>query len=171
MSLSAPQVDAIFAAIASVERVSSRVEEAFAGVGHQLGRGHAIFQDLNQALTTLFGELSGAEIESASKALQGVAERLNGLAKALPAETALLRQLGKTASEASDLLNPLFKHIQMISIIARSARIEAASLSEDREGFLAFTQEAHDLAKAVQQSLEGCARDQGMLSKAIETAV
>jgi hypothetical protein len=171
MFSSAPQTDAIPAAIASVERVSSRVEEAFAGVGHQLGRGHAIFQDLNQALTALFSELSGAEIEGASEALQGVAGRLNGLAKALPAETALLRHLGKTASEASDLLNPLFKHIQMISIIARSARIEAASLSEDREGFLAFTQEAHDLAKAVQQSLEGCARDQGLLSKAIETAV
>ena len=171
MSSPAPQTDAIAAAIASVEKVSSRVEEAFAGVGQQLGRGHAIFQDLNQALTALFGEWSGAEIEGASQALQGVAERLNGLAEALPAETVLLRHLGKTASEASELLNPLFKHIQMISIIARSARIEAASLSEDREGFLAFTQEAHDLAKAVQQSLEGCARDESLLAKAIETAV
>jgi len=171
MSSPAPQTDAIAAAVGSVEKVSSRVEEAFAGVGQQLGRGHAIFQDLNQALTALFGELSGAEIEGASQALQGVAERLNGLAEALPAETVLLRHLGKTASEASELLNPLFKHIQMISIIARSARIEAASLSEDREGFLAFTQEAHDLAKAVQQSLEGCARDESLLAKAIETAV
>jgi hypothetical protein len=163
--------DAIPAALAAIEKVSSRIEETFAGVGHHLGRGHAIFQDLNQALTALFGELSGAEIEGASEALQRVAERLNGLAKALPVETALLGQLGKVAAEASELLNPLFKHIEMISIIARSARIEAASLAQDRENFLAFTQEAHALAKDVRGSLEGCARDQAMLSKAIETAL
>lgn len=171
MSASAAPPDPIPSAIASIEGVSSRVEEAFAGVGRQLGRGHAIFQELNQALMALFGELSGAEIEGASNALQAVAERLNGLAKALPAETALLGQLGKAAAEASDLLPPLFKHIEMISIIARSARIEAAALANDRENFLAFTQEAHELAKSVQLSLEGCARDQALLARAIETAV
>jgi ABC-type transporter Mla subunit MlaD len=58
----------------------------------------------------------------------------------------------------------------MITIIARSARIEAASLDGDREGFLAFTQEAYDLGKAVQGSIEGCARDQQRLSEAVATA-
>ncbi|MCX7051554.1 MAG: lipocalin family protein [Proteobacteria bacterium] len=51
------------------------------------------------------------------------------------------------------------------TIIARSARIEAASLEGDREGFLAFTQEAYDLGRAVQRSIEGCARDQQRLSE------
>ncbi|HLG83411.1 MAG TPA: chemotaxis protein [Bradyrhizobium sp.] len=159
------------AAIAAIEGVSSRIEETFAQSGDRLGRGHAIFQDLNQALAALSGELSGAQIEGASQALHDIAGRLNGLAEALPAETALLGRIGKAATEASELLKPLFKHIQMISIIARSARIEAASLAEDREGFLAFTQEAYDLAKAVQQSLEVCARDQDRLAKAVETAL
>jgi hypothetical protein len=58
----------------------------------------------------------------------------------------------------------------MITIIARSARIEAASLDGDREGFLAFTQEAYDLGRAVQRSIEGCARDQQRLSEAVATA-
>jgi hypothetical protein len=171
MSVPSAQVEPIAAALDAIETVSSRIEETFAGVGRQLGRGHAIFQELNRALTALFAELSGAEIAGASEALQRVAERLNGLAKALPAETALLRHLGKAAADASDLLKPLFKHIGMISIIARSARIEAASLAQDRENFLAFTQEAHELAKEVRLSLEGCERDQGLLSKAIETAL
>jgi hypothetical protein len=163
--------DTISAAISAVEDVSSRIEESFATAGHQLGRGHAIFIELNQALTALFGELSGAEFEGASEALHDIAGRLNGLAEALPAESALLSSLGKAASEASELLKPLFKHIQMISIIARSARIEAASLAEDRENFLAFTQEAFELAKEVQRSLETCARDQGGLAKALEIAL
>jgi hypothetical protein len=163
--------DAIGPAISAVEEVSSRIEGAFAQTGDRLGRGHAIFLELNQGLTALSGELSGAQIEGASKAMHDIAGRLNGLAEALPAESALLGRLGKAAVEASDLLKPLFKHIQMISIIARSARIEAASLANDRENFLAFTQEAHELAQVVKRSLEVCSRDQDQLAKAVETAL
>lgn len=157
-------------AIAGIEGVSSRIEDVFARVGHELGRGHLIFKELNQGLAALSAELSGAEIEGAATALQEIAARLSELAQALPAETALLETIGKSTAEASALLKPLFKHIQMITIIARSARIEAASLDGDREGFLAFTQEAYDLGKAVQGAIEGCARDQQRLSEAVATA-
>ncbi|MDA9435729.1 chemotaxis protein [Bradyrhizobium sp. CCBAU 51627] len=156
--------------IAAVEDVSSRIEDVFARVGHELGRGHIIFKELNQGLASLSRELSGAEIEGAATALQEIAARLSELARALPAESALLAMIGKNTTEASALLKPLFKHIQMITIIARSARIEAASLDGDREGFLAFTQEAYDLGKAVQTSIEGCARDQQRLSEAVAAA-
>ncbi|WP_339037455.1 chemotaxis protein [Bradyrhizobium symbiodeficiens] len=157
-------------ATAAIEDVSSRIEDVFARVGHELGRGHLIFKELNQGLATLSGELSGAEIEGAATALQEIAARLSELAQALPAESALLETIGKSTAEASSLLKPLFKHIGMITIIARSARIEAASLDGDREGFLAFTQEAYDLGRAVQRSIEGCARDQQRLSEAVATA-
>ncbi|TWA94281.1 chemotaxis protein [Bradyrhizobium stylosanthis] len=157
-------------AIAAIEDVSSRIEDVFARVGQELGRGHIIFGELNQGLATLSGELSGAEIEGAATALQEIAARLGELAQALPAESALLATIGTSTAEASSLLKPLFKHIQMITIIARSARIEAASLDGDREGFLAFTQEAYDLGKAVQRSLEECGRDQQRLSDAVATA-
>ncbi|MDA9516530.1 chemotaxis protein [Bradyrhizobium sp. CCBAU 11430] len=157
-------------ATTAIEDVSSRIEDVFARVGQELGRGHLIFKELNQRLATLSGELSGAEIEGAATALQEIAARLSELAQALPAESALLETIGKSTAEASSLLKPLFKHIGMITIIARSARIEAASLDGDREGFLAFTQEAYDLGRAVQRSIEGCARDQQRLSEAVATA-
>lgn len=162
--------DTLAEAIAATEDVSSRIEDVFARVGQELGRGHLIFKELNQGLATLSSELSGAEIEGAATALQEIAARLSDLAQALPAETALLETIGKSTAEASALLKPLFKHIQMITIIARSARIEAASLDSDREGFLAFTQEAYDLGKAVQGAIEGCARDQERLFEAVATA-
>ena len=158
-------------AIASIEEVSSRIEGSFARAGNELGRGRAIFQDLSEALAALSAEFSGAQIEGASQAIHDIAGRLNGLAAALPTQSVLLGQLGQATAKASDLLDPLFKHVQMISIIARSARIEAASLAEDRENFLAFTQEAFELAKEVQQSLEGCARDHKLLYRAIGTAL
>jgi hypothetical protein len=156
--------------VAAIADVSSKIEDVFAGVGHQLGRGHIIFKELNLGLCELAGELSGAEIEGAATALQEIAARLSALAQALPAESAKLATIGKRTAEASLLLKPLFKHIQMITIIARSARIEAASINGDREGFLAFTQEAYDLGKAVLGSIEGCARDQQHLSEAVATA-
>ena len=162
--------DTLAEAIAATEDVSSRIELVFARVGHELGRGHLIFKELNQGLAALSSELSGAEIEGAATALQEIAARLSELAQALPAETALLETIGKSTTEASALLKPLFKHIQMITIIARSARIEAASLDGDREGFLAFTQEAYDLGRAVQGAIEGCARDQQRLAEAVATA-
>lgn len=170
MAMSVVPASTLAEATAAIEDVSSRIEDVFARVGHELGRGHLIFKELNQGLATLSGELSGAEIEGAATALQEIAARLSELAQALPAESALLETIGKSTAEASSLLKPLFKHIGMITIIARSARIEAASLDGDREGFLAFTQEAYDLGKAVQGSIEGCARDQQRLSEAVATA-
>ncbi|WP_146690537.1 chemotaxis protein [Bradyrhizobium canariense] len=69
------------------------------------------------------------------------------------------------------MLRALLKHIQMISIISRSARIEAASLDSNRGSFLDFTQEAFQLAKAAQDSVESCTRDQVQLADAIKTAL
>jgi uncharacterized protein YukE len=170
MSIGA-SADTIIEAVASIEGVASHIEDTFAQVGNQLGRGHAMFQELNGNLAALSGELSGAKTEGASVALQDIASRLNELADALPAESALLGSIGKSAAEVSSLLKPLFKQIQMITIIARSARIEAASLDANRDSFIDFTREAFDLAKAVQHSVERCTQDQELLSGAVETAL
>jgi uncharacterized protein YukE len=163
--------DTVSEAVASIEDVASHIEDTFAQVGNHLGRGHAMFQELNGSLAALSKELSGAKTEGASLALQDIASRLNELADALPAESALLGSIGKSAMEVSSLLKPLSKQIQMITIIARSARIEAASLDGNRDGFIDFTREAFDLAKSVQHSVERCTRDQELLSGAVETAL
>ena len=170
MSIGA-SADTIIEAVASIEDVASHIEDTFAQVGNHLGRGHAMFQELNGSLAALSEELSGAKTEGAAVALQDIASRLNELADALPAESALLGSIGKSAAEVSSLLKPLFKQIQMITIIARSARIEAASLDANRDSFIDFTREAFDLAKAVQHSVERCTRDQELLSGAVETAL
>jgi ABC-type transporter Mla subunit MlaD len=159
------------AAIASIEAVSSCIEDAFAQAGNHLGRGQAMFRELDGGLTALAKDLSGANIEAASAAIEEIAGKLNELAQALPAESALLDTIGSGAKEASALLKPLFKHIETITIIARSARIEAASLNRDRDSFLDFTEEALTLGRSVQRSIEGCARDQELLSQAVAAAL
>jgi hypothetical protein len=158
-------------AISSIEELSSRIEDTFAKAGHQLGRAHATFNDLNEGLTALSLELSGTEIDGAASALQAIAARLSGVAEALPVETALLDNISRGAAESAAFLKPLLKHIQMINIIARSARIEAASLDKGRESFLDFTEEAFKLGGSVLHSIQECSRDQQLLATAVANAL
>lgn len=155
----------------AIADVSSRIEEAFAEVGDRLGRSHGIFKELEDGLSVLSRELSGGRIEGASQALQDIADRLNAVAGALPAEAALLASIGEEAKQASAVLKLLSGHIQTITIVARSARIEAASFDGDRQSFLDFTREAFELGQAAQRSVEACARDGIQLAKAVEAAL
>ncbi|HEY0327470.1 MAG TPA: chemotaxis protein [Rhodopseudomonas sp.] len=158
-------------AVTSIEGVGCQIEDVFARVGGDLGRAHDIFEGLNSDLALLGQELSGANIASASKACKDIAARLQSLAEALPAETGLLGAISGSATQASTYLKDILKHIDMITIIARSSRIEAASLDGDRGGFLSFTREASELAKSVQRSIVACAKDQEQLTGAIAAAL
>ena len=158
-------------AVRTIEQVGDQVERVFAEVGGHLGTAHEIFGELNSGLNSLSGELSGAKIEGASIVFQDVAARLRGLADALPAETALLRTIGTSAAQASILLKHLMKHIHLITVIARSSRIEAASLEGNRDDFLSFTSEASDLAAAVHASITAYSKEQVQLAGAIAMAL
>lgn len=163
--------DPVAAAVTSIAGVSSRIEESFAEIGDRLSQGHRIFKELEQSLVVLAQELSGTGIESASQALQDIGDRLNAVALALPAEAALLSGIGEEARQACAILKLLSSHIQMITIVARSARIEAASFDGERQSFLDFTREAFELGQAAQRSVEACARDGLLLVKAVEDAL
>jgi len=158
-------------AVTSIEDVGSRIEEVFAKVGGDLGQAHTIFEELTRDLGSASRELSGSKIEDASVALQDIAARLSALAEVLPAESGLLGAIGKSAVQASALLRHLIKHIQMITVIARSSRIEAASLDGNRSDFLSFTQEMSNLASSAQLSILACWKDQEHLSDALELAL
>jgi len=58
-----------------------------------------------------------------------------------------------------------------VMIIARNAKIEAATLGSGQDGFVDFTEEAFKLAAAVQTSIESCTADQRRLSDAVATAL
>lgn len=103
--------DTLIGEAAAIEGFSSRIEDVFARVGSELGRGHALFKELNRGLAGLSQELSGAEIEGAATALQEIAASLSRLAEALPSEGTLLDTIGRSTADASSLLKPLFKQI------------------------------------------------------------
>jgi hypothetical protein len=171
VTFSTEKTDVVAMAVTSIAGVSAGIEEAFAETGDRLSQGHRIFKDLEASLVVLAQELSGAGIESAARALQNIADRLNDVAMALPAEAALLGDIGEQAKQACAILKLLSGHIQMITIVARSARIEAASFDGERQSFLDFTREAFELGQAAQRSVEASARDGIQLAKAVEVAL
>src|ERR1700743_1870526 len=110
--------DELTEAVTLLQGVASHMEQTFAQVGNRLGEGHGIFQELNGGLARLLQELSRTNIEGVPTALQDIAGRLNGLAEALPRESALLGRIGKSTAQASGLIKPLIKKIGMLGIIA-----------------------------------------------------
>lgn len=156
---------------AVIKHVGDQLEHVFAEVGSHLGTAHTIFAELNSGLGSLSDELSGAGIEGASIVFQNIAARLQRLAEALPIEAALLGAIGGSAIQASVVLKQLLQQIHLITVIARSSRIEAASLEGNRDDFLSFTREASDLATTVQTSIVACSREQGQLAAAIAEAL
>ncbi|MEW6640391.1 MAG: chemotaxis protein [Pseudomonadota bacterium] len=159
------------AARSATTAVTVRIEDTFARVGDHLGRSHAIFEGLQHDLSAIATKLSGADMESASAALQAIAERLTGLADALPQQSVWLKTIGGGCGEIAIQLQRLVKSIQMVAVIARSARIEAVSLSNNRGHFIDFTQEVLDLAKSAQALVDACSRDQERLAQAIGAAL
>ncbi len=158
-------------AVTAISGVGSQLEGVFAQAGGHLGTAHTIFAALNSGLHALSEELDGSKIEGASAAFQRIAARLRALAEALPIETAMLGAVGASAARASGYLRQLVDHIHLISVIARSSRIEAASLEGSRDDFLSFTRGASELAAAVQSSIVACAKEQEKLANAIADAL
>src|SRR5689334_23427559 len=77
VTFSTEKTDVVAMAVTSIAGVSAGIEEAFAETGDRLSQGHRIFKDLEASLVVLAQELSGAGIESAARALQNIADRLN----------------------------------------------------------------------------------------------
>lgn len=158
-------------AVACTEEIAAQIEATFAQMGHGLGRGHVLFDELNAGLVSLSQELSGDNIAGASSVLQDVAARLARLLDVLRSEGDLLGTIGASAEDSASILKLLAKHIQMVLVIAQNARIEAATLGSGQNGFLNFTQEAVALAKAVEASIAACSVNQTRLAEAVATAL
>ncbi|GLH81950.1 chemotaxis protein [Bradyrhizobium sp. SSBR45G] len=156
--------------LATIDAARSRIEETLAQVGLQLGDGRATFLELNQTLAELCQVLPGTDLEDVSRVVSDINTTLDRIVEALPSESALLARIARSVEATAPELKLLSGYIGTITIVARSARIEAASLQEDRESFLAFTHEAYELGRQVQQAVSECLRDQQSLAAAVDGA-
>ena len=157
--------------IQALEGTAREIDVTFARAGSQLGEGLALFEGLKERLTTLSSELSGPEIAQAGSTLSGLAGELRGINDGLRDETGVLQDLALLSKDASQALERLLEHMRLITILARSARIEAVSVQAAGRDFGDFTSEIVSLTTEAQRTIQNCARDHDHLSALLSSAL
>lgn len=157
--------------IQALEGTAREIDVTFARAGSQLGEGLALFEGLKERLTTLSSELSGSDIARAVSTLSGLAGELRAINQGLCDETAVLQDLASHSREASQALERLLEHMRLITILARSARIEAVSVQAAGRDFGDFTSEIVALTTQAQRTIQNCARDHDHLSALLASAL
>lgn len=157
--------------IQALEGTAREIDVTFARAGSQLGEGLALFEGLKERLTTLSSELSGPEIAQAGSTLSGVAGELRAINEGLRDETSVLQDLALLGKDASQALERLLEHMRLITILARSARIEAVSVQAAGRDFGDFTSEIVSLTTQAQRTIQNSARDHDHLSVLLGSAL
>ncbi|HEY5797446.1 MAG TPA: hypothetical protein VIU82_20790 [Bosea sp. (in: a-proteobacteria)] len=157
--------------IQALEGSGREIDVTFARAGSQLGEGLSLFEGLKAKLSTLSAELSGEEIAQAGRTLSGLAGELRAINDGLHDETGVLQELATSSKDASQALDRLLEHMRLITILARSARIEAVSVHAAGRDFGDFTSEIVALTTQAQRTIQNCARDHDHLSALLGTAL
>ena len=155
----------------SLAQCAQQIDRTFARVGDQLGQGLTLFETLNGSLSALSGELASGDMDSTRDALRRLAAELRAFGDGLPVEAETLQAIATRNAEASHSLGGLREHMQLIAILARSARIEAASVQTNRGELGDFANKIMALTGQARQTVEECARDQGRLTGLLEKAL
>jgi hypothetical protein len=157
--------------IQALEGAAREIDVTFARAGSQLGEGLSLFEGLKERLSTLSAELSGEAIARAGTTLSGLAGELRAINDGLHDETGVLQQLATHSKDASQALERLLEHMRLITILARSARIEAVSVQAAGRDFGDFTSEIVALTTQAQRTIQNCARDHDQLSALLGSAL
>lgn len=157
--------------VRALEGCAREIDVTFAQAGSRLGDGLSLFEGLKERLSTLSGELSGDEIAQAGETLSGLAGELRAINDGLRDETGLLQELATHSKAASQSLDRLLEHMRLITILARSARIEAVSVQGVDRDFGDFTGEIVALTSQAQHTIQSCARDHDHLSALLDSAL
>lgn len=154
-----------------IAATASSIEGAFLKAGDALGRGLAIFEQLGTGLSSLSGELDEGAMESATVAIGRVADELVAFSEHLPRDGATLVDLHACSMTVSSRLDRLIESMRMMTVLTRSARIEAVIFDTKGAEFVDFTQEIGQLMRHVQAKVATCSREHAKLIDILGAAV
>lgn len=149
---------------------AASIEGAFLKAGDGLGRGLAIFEELGAGLSSLSGELDEGAMESATVSIGRVADELARFSEHLPRDNATLADLHACSRSVSSRLGRLIEGMRMMTVLTRSARIEAVIFDTKGAEFVDFTQEIGQLMRHVQAKVETCSREHAKLIEILGVA-
>ena len=151
--------DVLRQVLTPLSRSAGAIEGAFLKAGEGLGQGLGTFERLNTSMATLSDELNGGALETAASSLDAVSGELLTISRQLPEDAATLLGLVASNEAITTRFERLLEHIRTMTIISRSARIEAVVFADKALGLQSFTDDIMKLTRDVQNQITICARD------------
>ena len=140
--------------VGKLSHCAREVDRAFNTVAERLGDGLALFEGLKSSFGDLSGELAGEDMSTTREMLTRLAKELRAFGDALPAETEMLLRMSNSDSTTTEAFAQLREHLQLVAILARSTRIEAASLTSYRDDISSFTEKIMMLIGQARASID-----------------
>ena len=162
----APMASISATVLDQVDRGAASIEQAFLAAGQGLGRGLDTFNGISGSLAEFLGTLQGGRMAAASSSIGVLAQRLVAISEALPRDAALLHEIAAGNDGIGKHFEALLEHIRMMTIIASSARIEAAVFGE-AAGLDSFTVEISTLTASVRTALSRCGSEHAAMTERI----
>ncbi len=163
MTSSGMSCDDLRPILAPIAATAASIEGAFLKAGDALGRGLAVFEQLEAGLSSLSGELDEGAMDSATVSIGRVADELSAFSEHLPRDSATLADLHACSKSVSSRLERLIESMRMMTVLTRSARIEAVIFDTKGAEFVDFTQEIGQLMRHVQAKVATCSREHAKL--------
>lgn len=149
------------------------IEGVFLRLGDGLGRGLEASEQLNASLAALSEEITVGGTGAATHSLQAVSRELLAIASYLPGESATLVDLVGHNGSVSSRLRHLTDNMRVMTILARSVRIEAVVFDDrgaGQRGGAAFADEITSLIRKAGTQVEACAREHAQVSTLLGAA-
>ena len=152
-------------------RSAAAIEGAFLRAGAGLGRGLEAFEQLNVSMTGLARELDSGSIGTAAVSLDGLCHDLRAIGAQLPDDVTTLEALVGESEAITARLERLLDHIRMVTVISRTARIEAIVFDGGTFGVQDFAHQITTMAGRIREDVEACVRTHSQMIDLLKGAL
>jgi hypothetical protein len=153
-----------------IRAASAATEGAFVGIGGRLETSISTLERLTATFDQLLQALGSDEMRRATEALTGVADRIAALAGAPNDAWSVLDRISGLTETTTSRVARMHKAVKAVGLLAVNAKIEAAHITTDSQGFTNFAGEIERALKTAQENLDAFATDLTGMSRELARA-
>jgi hypothetical protein len=152
-------IEALDRVLHDIGEASSATEGAFVGIGGRLETSISTLERLTATFDQLLQGLGGDEMRRATEALSRVADRIAALAGAPNEAWGVLDRISGLTEMTTGRVARMHKAVKAVGLLAVNAKIEAAHITTDSQGFQNFAGEIVRALKTARENLDAFATD------------
>jgi hypothetical protein len=166
----ASTIEVLDGVLFDIRQASTATEGAFVGIGGRLETSISILEKLTAIFDKLLQGLGSEEMLRATEALSRVAERIAALAGTPNESWSILSKINGLTETTTARVARMHKAVRAVALLAVNAKIEAAHISSDSQGFSGFAEEIVRALKTAQENLDNFASDLAGMSDELAKA-